>query len=38
MFVLLKVPSFDFKCDIFEDQIKDDKEIVEFKLGNGKHK
>ncbi|GES73136.1 HAUS augmin-like complex subunit 6 [Rhizophagus clarus] len=34
MFVMLKVPSFNFKCDMFEDQIKDDKEMVELKFGN----
>jgi len=38
MFVMLKVPSFNFKCDIFANQIKDDKEMVELKLGHGKHK
>lgn len=37
MFVMLKVPSFNFKYDIFDDQI-DDKVMVEFKFGNGKHK
>ncbi|CAB4395758.1 unnamed protein product [Rhizophagus irregularis] len=33
MFVMLKVPSFNFKHDIFDDQI-DDKVMVEFKFGN----
>ncbi|RIA84207.1 HAUS augmin-like complex subunit 6 N-terminus-domain-containing protein [Glomus cerebriforme] len=34
MFVTLKVPSFNFKCDIFTNQIDDDKEMVELKLGH----
>jgi hypothetical protein len=37
MFVMLKVPYFNFKCDVYANQIKDNKEMIELKLGHGEY-
>ena len=37
MFVMLKVPSFNFKCDMHVNQIEDDRGMIELTLENGKY-